>query len=72
MGHGYPCLVGRCAPSCPKLRAPARTKAQTGRHHAGGAGRLLTSTMVWFPLSARSMQGPSLFSARESRNFLVL
>lgn len=32
----------------------------------------LTSAMVWFPLSARSMQGPSLFSASESRNFLVL
>lgn len=38
----------------------------------GARARLLTSTMVWFPLSARSMQGPSLFSARESRNFLVL
>lgn len=49
-----------------------RRKHRASQQPAGASGRLLTSTMVWFPLSARSMQGPSLFSARESRNFLVL
>lgn len=32
----------------------------------------LTSTIVWLPLKASSMQGPNLFSASESRNFFVL
>lgn len=55
-----------------KVLSQQRRRLERDSSLTRNLGQLLTSTMVWFPLSARSMQGPSLFSARESRNFLVL